>query len=511
MMNDLKKELDNRKQCTENGAIGYVTTGKDLLDLNFKASSLRNMSDKEVANLFFKAFYENKLLAIKWLFFLRDREGMGERKSFRTIIYALNKEHPEIVKELISLIPEYGRWDDLYCLMDGELKNDVVDFIRNQLEVDLLNFIKDEPISLLAKWLPKESTKTYKKLYKVLLKELKMSPSSYRKLTSTLRKYLNVLEVKMSANEWDKIDYNAVPSKANLLYRNAFIKHDQVRRLEYLNSLKNGDDNVKINAKVLMPHEIVHKYFCNRCSYYDANLQRYYDAILQHDESLEQLWKALPDYVNGEGFSMFVRDGSGSMYCGIGNSNATCLDVSTALAIYFAEKCEGEYKNKFITFSSHPKIIDLSNCNSLQEKLNRCYREDDCSSTDIYKVFKLVLKTAVDNKYSQEQLPKNIIIASDMEFNYGCEFDETLFEKIKNEYEFHGYKLPRLVFWNICSRTNTIPLKENDNGIALVSGFSTSIMDMVLSGELDPYKCLVNKLNTDRYKPVEEAVKNALK
>lgn len=503
MMSDLKKELDNRKQCTENGAIGYVTTGKDLLDLNFKASSLRNMSDKEVADLFFKAFYENKLLAIKWLFFLRDREGMGERKSFRTIIYALNKEHPEIVKELISLIPEYGRWDDLYCLMDGELKNDVVDFIRNQLEVDWLNFIKDEPISLLAKWLPKESTKTYKKLYKVLLKELKMSPSSYRKLTSTLRKYLNVLEVKTSANEWDKIDYNAVPSKANLLYRNAFIKHDQVRRLEYLDSLKNGDANVKINAKVLMPHEIVHKYSCNRRSYYDA--------ILQHDESLEQLWKALPDYISGEGFSMFVRDGSGSMYCGIGNSNATCLDVSTALAIYFAEKCEGEYKNKFITFSSHPKIIDLSNCNSLQEKLNRCYREDDCSSTDIYKVFKLVLKTAVDNKYSQEQLPKNIIIASDMEFNYGCEFDETLFEKIKNEYEFHGYKLPRLVFWNICSRTNTIPLKENDNGIALVSGFSTSIMDMVLSGELDPYKCLVNKLNTDRYKPVEEAVKSALK
>lgn len=503
MMNDLKKELDNRKQCTENGAIGYVTTGKDLLDLNFKASSLRNMSDKEVANLFFKAFYENKLLAIKWLFFLRDREGMGERKSFRTIIYALNKEHPEIVKELISLIPEYGRWDDLYCLMDGELKNDVVDFIRNQLEVDLLNFIKDEPISLLVKWLPKESTKTYKKLYKVLLKELKMSPSSYRKLTSTLRKYLNVLEVKMSANEWDKIDYNAVPSKANLLYRNAFIKHDQVRRLEYLESLKNGDANVKINAKVLMPHEIVSKYDCDY-SCYD-------DDISEYDESLEQLWKALPDYVNGEGFSMFVRDGSGSMCREISNSNVTCLDVSTALAIYFAEKCEGEYKNKFITFSSFPKVIDLSDCNSLQEKLNRCYREDDCSSTNIYEVFKLVLKTAVDNKYSQEQLPKNIIVASDMEFNYGCEFDETLFEKIKNEYESYGYKLPRLVFWNICSRTNTIPLKENDNGIALVSGFSTSIMDMVLSGELDPYKCLVSKLNTDRYKPVEEAVKNALK
>ncbi len=347
MMSDLKKELDNRKQCTENCAIGYVTTGKDILDLNFKASSLRNMSDKEVANLFFKAFYEDKLLAIKWLFFLRDREGMGERKSFRTIISALNKEHPEIVKEFISLIPEYGRWDDLYCLMDGELKHDVIDFIKNQFEKDIVNYQKKKPISLLAKWLPKESTKTYKDVYKVLLKALKISPSTYRRITSTLRKYSNVLEVKMSANEWDKIDYNTVPSKANLLYRNAFFKHDQFRRLEYLDSLKNGDTNVKINAKVLMPHEIVSKYDCDY-SYYD-------DDISGYDESLEQLWKALPDYVNGEGFSMFVRDGSGSMCCRIGNSNVTCLDVSTALAIYFAEKCEGEYKNKFITFSSHPR------------------------------------------------------------------------------------------------------------------------------------------------------------
>ncbi len=511
MINDLKEELSNQKQLTENGAVGYVTTGKELLDLNFKTSSLRNMSEDKILNLFLKAFYEDKLLAIKWLFFLRDREGMGERRSFRVILNGLGHQHPDIAKELISLVPEYGRWDDLYSLMDGDLTKIVAKFIYLQLLKDIKNCQEHKPISLLAKWLPKESTKKYKKIYNILVKEFNMTPAEYRKVTSGLRRYSNVLEVKLSANEWDKVDYNTVPSKANLLYKDAFVKHDSERRLMYLDSLKNGDKDVKINAKVLMPHEIIHSYM-GKHGWADIN---------DYDESLEQLWKALPNYVNGEGFSMFVRDGSGSMIDIIGNTNITCLEVSTALAIYFAERCEGEYKDSFITFSSKPKVIDLSNCATLYGKIERCYLEDDCSNTDIYEVFKLILDTAVNNKYTQEQLPKNIVICSDMEFDrattvnnywYDCDYSDmdTLFEDIQKEYAKYGYKLPRLVFWNVCSRTGTIPLKENDNGVCLVSGFNPTIMDMVLSGELDPYKCLADKLNSDRYRAVEEAVKNVL-
>lgn len=352
--------------------------------------------------------------------------------------------------------------------------------------------------------MPKESTKKYKKVYKILLKEFDMKPKTYRQTVSELRRYLDVVEIKMSANEWDKVNYNTVPSKANLLYKDAFLKHDEERRKEYLDDLKNGNNNAKINAKVLMPHEIVHNYE-EKTLYGYGNSKKY-------DESLEQLWKALPDYVKGEGFSMFVRDGSYSMTDRIRNTNVSCLDVSTALAIYFSERCQGEYKDNFITFSNRPKVIDLSNCSSLREKIEKCYAEDDCTNTDIYKVFKLILDVAIKNEYAPEQLPKNIVIVSDMEFDAGTTTRDykTLFETIQVEYLLHGYDLPRLVFWNVCSRTGTIPLKINKNGVCLVSGFNPTIMDMVLSGELDPYKCLVNKLNSSRYDAVEKAVKNLL-
>lgn len=503
MITDLKNELSNTKQLTENGAVGYMTTGKELLDLNFKTSSLRNKSEDEIFKLFLKAFHEDKLLAIKWLFFMRDaREGMGERRSFRIILNGLGHQHPTIAKELLSLVPEYGRWDDLYSLMDGDLTEYIVDFIYQQLQEDCGNYLNKKPISLLAKWLPKESTKKYKKVYNILLKKFGMTPKKYRRIVSDLRKYLDVVEVKMSANEWNKVNYNTIPSKANLLYKDAFLRHDKERRNEYLNDLKNGNNNAKINAKVLMPHEIVHRY-----------MDKYeWGDIDDFDESLEQLWKALPNYVNSEGFSMFVRDGSYSMTTKIGNTNITCLDISTALAIYFSEHCKGEYKDNFITFSNRPKVIDLSNCSSLREKIEKCHAEDDCSNTDIYKVFKLILDTAVNNKYTQEQLPKNIVVVSDMELDDATTTRDhkTLFETIQAEYLLHGYDLPRLVFWNVCSRTGTIPLKTNKNGVCLVSGFNPTIMDMVLSGELDPYKCLVNKLNSSRYDAVEKAVKNLL-
>lgn len=506
MITDLKNELSNTKQLTENGAVGYMTTGKELLDLNFKTSSLRNKSEDEIFKLFLKAFHEDKLLAIKWLFFMRDaREGMGERRSFRIILNGLGHQHPTIAKELISLVPEYGRWDDLYSLMDGDLTEYVVGFIYQQLQEDCGNYLNKKTISLLAKWLPKESTKKYKKVYNILLKKFGMTPKKYRRIVSDLRKYLDVVEVKMSANEWNKVNYNSVPSKANLLYKDAFLKHDEERRNEYLENLKNRNENTKINAKVLMPHEIVHNY---TSPLYDG----WHLRIKSYDETLEQLWKSLPDYVDGEGFSMFVRDGSGSMTDRIGNTNTTCLDVSTALAIYFSEHCKGEYKDNFITFSNRPKVIDLSNCSSLREKIEKCYTEDDWTNTDIYKVFKLVLDVAVKNQYVQEQLPKNIVILSDMEFDDATTTRDhkTLFETIQAEYLLHGYDLPRLVFWNVCSRTGTIPLKTNKNGVCLVSGFNPTIIDMVLSGELDPYKCLVNKLNSSRYDAVEKAVMNLL-
>lgn len=188
----------------------------------------------------------------------------------------------------------------------------------------------------------------------------------------------------------------------------------------------------------------------------------------------------------------------------IGEGGLQAIHVSNALGIYFAERMRGEYHNKFITFSARPQYVDLSRCQTLQDKLNLAYAHNDYSNTNIEKSFELILQTAVKNKLSQKDLPKTVLVISDMEFDHACRggIKKTLFQKIQKRYSLHGYKMPKLVFWNCNSRTNVIPVRENEYGVALVSGFSVNVCKMVLSNQLDAYACLLEQLNTERYERI---------
>ena len=501
-MKNLKETLndDFNYSVTENGALGYRTSGKELLDLNFSVSSMRNMSEEKIVEKFVKAFYEDKILAMKWLFYCRDcKEGIGERRLFRTCIKYLAENHQDIAKEVIKLVPEYGRWDDLWCLLDTDLKDDACEVVVHQLLEDGVNMKQSKPISLLAKWMPSAnaSSKETKRLAHIIMDNINFTDRQYRKMLSELRAYLNVVEVKMSAKQWDKIDYAAVPSRANLIYNNAFLRNDEERRREYLNKLEKGE--TKINAGVLFPHDIVHKYGSSR-----------WDLSPVDDPTLEQLWKALPDYVSGAGNTICVADGSGSMTSRIGGTNVTALSVANALAIYFAERSSGQFKDTYITFSSHPQIVDFSNAKSLREKIEIAMNHNEMTNTNIEATFDLVLQTAIKNEMTQDDMPQNVLVLSDMGFDCmtSGRTDKRLFEELADRYKAHGYKLPRLVFWNIMNRTGTIPVKENEAGVALVSGFSPAIVKMVLSNNIDPFECLLEQLNSERYAPVENAVKD---
>ena len=514
-MNSLKETLNEEISVTENGAIGYRTTGKALLDINFNISSFRNKTETEIVNKFVDAFYEDKMLAMKWLFYCRDREAIGERRTFRVIMNYLAENHSDIAKAVLELIPFYGRWDDLTCLLDTDLRKDIVAIIKKQLNEDAKNMMENKPISLCAKWMPSinASSKETKRKANMLLKDIGMSNKQYRKVLAKLRKYLNVVEVSMSAKEWNEIDYAAVPSRANLLYNNAFLRNDEERRREYLAKLEKGE--TKINAGVLFPHDIVHKYSEGNGWYNRVNPKT--------DTTLEELWKALPDYVKDSGNTICVADGSGSMTTRVGNTNVSALEIANALAIYFAERSSGQFKNNYITFSRNPKIVDFSKAKTLREKIEIALKHNEVANTNIEAVFDLILKTAISKKMTQEDLPKNILILSDMEFDSCAECsssqfsnrngwssrpNKTLFKVFAERYAEHGYKLPRLVFWNICSRTGTIPVKENDLGVALVSGFSPAIVNMVLSNSTDPFECLLEQLNVERYDAVEKAIVN---
>eukprot|EP00833_Pecoramyces_ruminatium_P009538 jgi/Orpsp1_1/1183570/evm.model.c7180000085756.1 len=394
--------IDDNEFClTENGAIGYKTSGVELVDINVSLSSMRNLNESTIIKKYIRAFNEDKILAVKWLFYARDcRNGAGERRFFRICLDYLSKHHPEITKAILKFIPEYGRWDDVLGLLYGDLADDVFNLIRKQLIADKKNMKKKRSISLCAKWMPsiKTSSEKTKEMARILIKKFNCNEKEYRQLLSKLRSYLKVIEVSMSAKKWEEINYSAVPSRANLIYKQAFLKNDKERREEYLENLKKG--KTKIHSRVLFPHDIINKYNRRYCV----------------DDTYEQLWKALPDYVNGNSNTICVSDGSGSMCESLPDSYATCLDVANSLAIYFSERSSGRYKDKFITFCSRPSLVDLSQADSLLDKIHIMRRYDYCDNTNIEAVFNLILKDAVDHHLPQSELPANILILSDCEF-----------------------------------------------------------------------------------------------
>lgn len=505
---------------TENGMQGYKSVGNPYLDFLYKVSSFRGKDEDELNKItlnFIASIMndENKKYLLKFILYIRDpRNGLGERALGRELLAVLfkyfdfeNKE--DIFTWVVNRLYYYGRWDDYVSLVQafyltefGAQENkegvshiqQLILLLKKTLEDDLKNTEVNAPITLLAKWMPSINTSSdiTRSWAQFFVRNFDWSKKRYRQTLSKLRKYLEVTERKMSLQEWDTIDYEKVPSLANLRYKDAFLRHDEERRKEYLNKLSKGE--VKINSAVNFPHDIVHKY-TDTASFWGILAKDY-------DETLEQLWKNLKQ-IDGLKATLVVRDDSGSMTNFVGNSNLKALEVATALGIYCAEHCSDSYKNKIISFSQNPKYLDFSDKTNLHAKLDYLYSHSEIANTNIRKVFQLILKTAIDNKLKQEDLPKQILIISDMEFDEGVDYRNNPIEESQVEYEKYGYKVPKLIFWNVCSRTNTIPVKENELGVYLLSSFSPNVLSMLESGDLDPLKSLFKELDK-KYTEVPE-------
>ena len=492
---DMANEFLDSFSTTTNGATAYKSSGNSLTDFYFKLTYYRNHPD-EISTDFKKIIEDpeisNETIA-RFIFYLGDiRQGMGERNIFRICLREfLTYLGGNRALALLNLVPMYNRWDSVWKVAQGndELFEDAIAIVNDQLIDDAKNCSENNSVSLLAKWLPSEnaSSKETKELAKKFIKGLNLTPKKYRILLSTLRKQIDVVERKMSAKQWNEINYETVPSKANVIYSDCFMRNDEDRRSEYLYDLKNNKK--KINASVLYPYEIIDRYIGR--DYWN------YEDVRTNDV-YEELWKALPklDIKN----TLVVRDGSGSMSSCV--ANTTPLSVATALSIYLSENNSGEWKDKFITFSRIPKIIDLSGKKSLLSKLQEVYKHDECENTDIYAVMDMILKVARANHLKQNEMPNMVLIISDMQFDRawdGFGINETLFEKIKYKYKTFGYYLPKICFWNVAGDdSGTVPLKENNYGLILCSGFSPNIVKMFTSKEVDPYKVLFETINSER-------------
>lgn len=307
-------EIETSITETENGGRALSSTGDGLLNLFAVLGALRSRPH-DVIEKFDDAYNEDADLATKMVFYGRDvRGGLGERTVARLMLHRLAEINPSVVNCNIQNIVQYGRWDDLFVLFDTECENAMLNTISTQLSADLIAMREDKPVSLLAKWMPSINTSSRNTvaLAAKLVRALEMTPATYRKTLSKLRRYIDVVEVKMSANEWEKINYEHVPSKAMSNYNGAFENHDSVRFLNYLNDVKEG--KAKINASTLYPYDIIEKLRCR------DNL-----------DTCDLQWKALPNYVEGDNNFLVMADVSGSM---MGRPMAT----SVGLAIYFAER-----------------------------------------------------------------------------------------------------------------------------------------------------------------------------
>ena len=512
----LKSTLNDQTSLTENGAVGFKTSGKALCDINFAVSSLRGADESKILKMWQDAYAEDPVVALKWLFMARDiRGGMGERRLFRVILKDLAETHADIVEKLVPVIADYGRYDDLWIFEGTKCWNAVIDLVAKQLTDDIEAEKAGKPITLLAKWAPSVNTSSIKTkaLATSLRRALGMDEKTYRKTLSKLRAYSNVLEVKLSAKEWGTVNYDAVPSQANLKYKNAFLKNDEARRREWLGKLEKGE--AKINSSASFPSDIVHSYSKNTNG-------GWFRRTISVDTALEAMWKALPNVaVNGN--VLAVCDGSGSMTT-IVSGEMTALEVCNALGIYCAEHCTGPFNNKCITFSANPQYIDLSKAKSLAEKLNIMYQHNEAANTNLEAVFDLVLETVTRNNLKQEDIP-TLVILSDMEIDEGCDFGcggsywsrpsnynahkQALMEKIRQRWNAAGYKLPRLIWWNIASRTGTVPMQQNpETGMILCSGYSQSQFKMIASNKTDPYDVLLEALDVPRYAKIGELVKD---
>ena len=494
MHQNLKQEANEPYIAyTENGAAGYSTTKSALLDMNFKLSSYRNATGDIYPDVS-HAYKEDAELTLKFLFFARDiLQGAGERQFFRSAIRYLAIEH-KFPAHLVKYIPEYGRWDDIFVLRGTPLEKEMLTVVTAQLIKDLDNALHNKSVSLLAKWLPSINTSSAetRELAQYFAKTFHLTPRQYRKSLSALRARIDVVERKMCANKWDKIKYENVPSRANALYKDAFLAHDYERRIAFLSDVVSGKKDIK--AGTLFPHDIAAKYMCS------GGVWGY--SIGSVDVTFEELWKHLPNIDMPES-TIVVADGSGSMTSRVGNTSVSALAIANALAIYFGERGKGEYKNKYITFSERPRYVNFSRCKTLRDKLAVALQYNEIASTNIEAVFDLILNTAINNNLRADELPANILIISDMEFNEATTSrGKTLFGGIARKYAQYGYKLPKLIFWNVMSRTNVIPVNQNENGVVLVSGFSPNIMKMVMNGETDPYKSLVKTLKGERYSKI---------
>lgn len=455
---------------TNNGMKTFESSLSNNVDLFFKIGSTRN---GDLSQMFAKALGEDDDLAIRNLLWSRDiRGGAGERATPQKLItWLLNNNRLAEAEAVMRLIPELGRWDDMFVYVDTPLESKAFDMIQNALR---------DQNGLCAKWMPREATsnKDNHKIAVKLRKHLGLTPKQYRKSLVALT---NVVETKMCAKQWDLIDFSKLPSVASARYQTAFHKNASEAYTKYKEALVKGE--AKVNASALFPHDVI------------RSLKA--DSHGVNDTVVQAQWDALPDFTEGRRILAMV-DTSGSMET-TASGSISCLDVAVSLGLYLANKNQGAFHNIFLQFSSRAEIVRLTG-----ESLRGHVRQFTpiVENTDVIKGFERILDVAVKGNVPVDEMPEYLMILSDMEFDYCAKYDDSVMEAIKRRFYAAGYELPKIVFWNLSVQhtEGNVPVKFNETGVCLVSGFSPAILRSILSGKsITAESVMLEAIGKERY------------
>jgi hypothetical protein len=473
----LTEALKMAGAVTENGMATNTTSLNYNVDLFFKGGAMRAAEEADIIALVSKAWNEDQTTCLRNLFWIRDvRGGAGERRFFRIAIKYLADVDPQGMANVIGFIPEYGRWDDL-LIFEGTSSEDYA--------MSLIDKALTDGNGLCAKWMPRKGTFASK-----LKGFMGLSPKGYRKKLVELTK---VVETQMCANVWENINYEHVPSLAMSRYGKSFKKHTPEKFSSYIESLKKGE--AKINAAAVYPYDIT--------------------KSLNTNDAAQEQWKALPNYLEGNTERILpLVDVSGSMSTSCGG-NLTCMDVAISLGLYISERNEGPFKDHFITFSNSPKLQHLTG--DLKSRFDQLAHADWGMNTNLQAVYQLILNQAKRHSIPQDEMPTQILILSDMEFDQATDarggwtreenisvWNQTAQEMVRQMFQDAGYEMPNIIYWNIQSRGENVPVRFDEQGTALISGFSPSIMTSLLGGaEMTPVSIMMETLNKERYQQIK--------
>ena len=455
---------------TTNGMSAFTHTGSEIFDLFFTIGASRNALDN-AERVFVRAYNVDKTSAARTLFWARDvREGAGERATFRHLLKTLERIDATALKSLLKFVPEYGRWDDLLIFDRPDVKKVAYNVIKEGLF---------EENGLCAKWMPRKGP-----IAAELRSVLELTPKGYRKL---LVRLTNVVEQKMCANDWTEINYSHVPSIAAKQYQRAFARHDEAGYSAYKEKLVTGE--AKINASAIFPHDVL--------------------VALEHGDVdvAKAQWEALPNYLGEDTAILPMVDVSGSMDCPAGKGNTTCLNIAVALGLYISERQKGAFKDLVLTFSGKSDIYHLTG--DIRSRIQQMNHMDWQMNTNIEKAFERILDVAVKNHVSASEMPKQLLILSDMQFDAAIghssdsywqtekqNFNPTMLAMARAKYAAAGYELPQIVFWNLNAMYGNVPATMNDMGVMLVSGYSPSLLKFIL--DMDITKII----NSPRYEQI---------